>query len=94
MSNPSLDERLGGVYSIAAVVDDFIDRIMVDPKLNSNLLVDDAHHRVSRQVPRHRDGLLGDRGAATGHRALDEGTAPDDRTRSAGRRVGDSGGER
>ena len=28
---PSLYERLGGVYSIATVIDDFIDRIMVDP---------------------------------------------------------------
>ena len=43
----SLYERLGGVYSIASVVDDFIDRIMVDPRLNSNPLVDEAHHRVS-----------------------------------------------
>jgi hemoglobin len=43
----SLYERLGGVYSIATVVDDFIDRIMVDPRLNSNPLVDEAHHRVS-----------------------------------------------
>jgi hypothetical protein len=44
----SLYERLGGVYSIATVVDDFIDRIMDDPRLNSNPLVDEAHHRVSR----------------------------------------------
>ena len=29
----SLYERLGGVYAIAVVVDDFIDRIMVDPRL-------------------------------------------------------------
>ncbi len=43
----SLYERLGGVYAIATVVDDFIDRIMVDPRLNSNPLVDEAHHRVS-----------------------------------------------
>jgi hemoglobin len=43
---PSLYDRLGGVYSIATVVDDFIDRIMVDPRLNSNPLVDEAHHRV------------------------------------------------
>jgi hemoglobin len=43
----SLYERLGGVYSIASVVDDFIDRIMFDPRLNSNPLVDEAHHRVS-----------------------------------------------
>ena len=51
MSNnlkPSLYERLGGVYSIASVVDDFIDRIMSDPKLNANPLVDEAHHRVSK----------------------------------------------
>ncbi|HEX9926873.1 MAG TPA: group 1 truncated hemoglobin [Anaerolineae bacterium] len=42
----SLYERLGGIYSIAVVVDDFIDRIMVDPRLNANPLVDEAHHRV------------------------------------------------
>jgi hemoglobin len=44
----SLYERLGGVYPIAAVVDDFIDQIMSDPRLNANPLVDEAHHRVSR----------------------------------------------
>ena len=43
---PSLYERLGGVYTIATVVDDFIDRIMTDPRLNSNPLIDEAHHRV------------------------------------------------
>jgi hemoglobin len=42
----SLYDRLGGVYSIATVVDDFIDRIMVDQRLNANPLVDEAHHRV------------------------------------------------
>lgn len=48
MSTPSLYERLGGVYAIAAVVDDFIDRIMDDPRLNANPKVDEAHHRVSK----------------------------------------------
>jgi hemoglobin len=43
---PSLYTRLGGVYSIATVVDDFIDRVMNDPRLNANPLVDEAHHRV------------------------------------------------
>jgi len=43
----SLYDRLGGVYSIATVVEDFIDRIMVDPRLNANPRVDEAHHRVS-----------------------------------------------
>jgi hemoglobin len=42
----SLYERLGGVYSIATVTDDFIDRMMVDPRLNANPRVDEAHHRV------------------------------------------------
>lgn len=42
----SLYDRLGGVYAIACVVDDFIDRIMADPRLNKNPLVDEAHHRV------------------------------------------------
>jgi hemoglobin len=43
----SLYERLGGVYAIAAVVDDFVNRIMDDPRLNANPKVDEAHHRVS-----------------------------------------------
>jgi hemoglobin len=46
MATPSLYERLGGVYSIATVVDDFIDRIMIDPRLNANPRVDEVHHRV------------------------------------------------
>ena len=45
---PSLYERFGGVYAIAAVVDDFIDRVMDDPRLNANPKVNEAHHRVSR----------------------------------------------
>jgi hemoglobin len=44
--SPSLYERLGGVYSIATVMGDFIDRIMVDPRLNANPRVDETHHRV------------------------------------------------
>jgi hemoglobin len=42
----SLYERLGGVYNIATVVDDFIDRVMADPRLNANPAVDEAHHKV------------------------------------------------
>jgi hemoglobin len=44
---PSLYDRLGGVYNIAAVVDDLIDRVMSDARLNANPRVDEAHHRVS-----------------------------------------------
>jgi hemoglobin len=46
LKKPSLYDRLGGVYSIATVVDDFIDRIMIDPRLNANPQVNEAHHRV------------------------------------------------
>jgi hemoglobin len=42
----SLYERLGGVYSIACVVDDFIDRVMSDPRLNANAAVNEAHHKI------------------------------------------------
>src|SRR2546425_5797664 len=45
-SQPSLYERLGGIYSIATVVDDFIDRVMNDPRLNANPAVNEAHHKV------------------------------------------------
>jgi hemoglobin len=45
-SKASLYERLGGVYSIACVVDDLIDRVMSDSRLNANARVDEAHHKV------------------------------------------------
>ena len=32
---PSLYQRLGGIYSIAVVVDDLIDRVMTDPRLSN-----------------------------------------------------------
>src|SRR5918912_4528668 len=44
----SLYDRLGGVYAIAAVIDDLIDRVMDNPRLNANPKVDEAHHRVSK----------------------------------------------
>ena len=49
MTEPTqtLYERLGGIYPIATVVDDFIDRVMADPRLNANPKVDEAHHRVT-----------------------------------------------
>jgi hemoglobin len=46
-NQPSLYERLGGVYSIATVVDDLINRIMVDTRLNANPEVDKALKRLS-----------------------------------------------
>src|ERR1022692_2511291 len=44
----TLYERLGGVFAIATVVDDFIDRIMDDHRLNANPKVNEAHHKVAR----------------------------------------------
>jgi len=43
---PSLYELLGGIYSISCVVDDLIDRVMTDARLNANPLVNEAHHKV------------------------------------------------
>src|SRR6266849_1008420 len=43
---PSLYDRLGGIYSIATVIDDLIDRVMTDARLNANPAVNEAHHRV------------------------------------------------
>ena len=43
---PSLYERLGGIYSISCVVDDLIDRVMTDARLNANPSVNEAHHKV------------------------------------------------
>ncbi len=45
-NQPSLYDRLGGVYSIATVVDELVDRVMADPRLNANPAVDEAHHKV------------------------------------------------
>ena len=42
----SLYDRLGGIYSIAVVVDDFIDHVMADARLNANPAVNEAHHKV------------------------------------------------
>jgi hemoglobin len=44
---PTLYERLGGAFSIATVVDDLIDHVMHDARLNANPAVDEAHHKVS-----------------------------------------------
>jgi hemoglobin len=46
MPPATLYERLGGVYAIATVVDDFIDRVMNNPILNANPKVNEAHHKV------------------------------------------------
>jgi hypothetical protein len=43
----ALYDRLGGVYSIATVVEDLIDQVMVDPRL-------DANPRVMRRITKCR----------------------------------------
>jgi hemoglobin len=47
-AEPTLYETLGGVYAIATVIDDLVDRLLVDPRLNANPRVDEAHHRAPR----------------------------------------------
>jgi hemoglobin len=43
-----LYDRLGGVYSIATVVDDFIERLLVNPTLNANPAINQARARVPK----------------------------------------------
>jgi hemoglobin len=45
---PSLYDRLGGVYSIATVVDDFIERLLVNATLNANPAINEARRRVPK----------------------------------------------
>jgi len=44
----SLYERLGGVYAIASVVDDFIERLLVNDILNANPKIEEARARVPK----------------------------------------------
>jgi hemoglobin len=44
----SLYDRLGGVYNIAAVVDDFIERLLVNQTLNANPAINLARARVPK----------------------------------------------
>jgi hemoglobin len=45
---PSLYERLGGVYNIATVIDDFIERLLVNATLNANPAIKEARTRVPK----------------------------------------------
>lgn len=45
---PTLYERLGGVYAIAAVVDDFIERLLVNDTLNANPKISMARTSVPK----------------------------------------------
>ncbi len=44
----SLYDRLGGVYSIATVVDDFIERLLVNDILNANPKIDESRKRLPK----------------------------------------------
>jgi hemoglobin len=44
----TLYERLGGTYSIATVVDDFIERLLVNTTLNANPAIKEARTRVPK----------------------------------------------
>lgn len=48
ISTESLYQRLGGVYAIATVVDDFIERALVNDVLNANPAINAARTRVPK----------------------------------------------
>jgi len=45
----SLYDRLGGVYPISVVVDDFIERLLVNDTINANPAIREAREHVPRQ---------------------------------------------
>ncbi|MGQ0836488.1 MAG: group I truncated hemoglobin [Gammaproteobacteria bacterium] len=45
----SLYDRLGGAYPISVVVDDFIERLLVNDTLNANPAINEARQRVPKQ---------------------------------------------
>lgn len=47
-AKPSLYDRLGGLYPISAVVDDFIERVYVNATLNANPNIDKARNAVRK----------------------------------------------
>lgn len=49
-TEPALYQRLGGVYGIAPVVEDFIDRLYVNDQLNANPKINEARDRVPQAV--------------------------------------------
>ena len=50
----TLYERLGGVYAIATVVDDFIERLLVNDVLNANPAIKAARDRVPKAGLKYR----------------------------------------
>ena len=50
----SLYDRLGGVYAIASVVDDFIERLLVNDILNANPAIKEARNRVPKAGLKYR----------------------------------------
>jgi len=46
--NPTLYERLGGAWKIAILVDDFIDRLLADPRFDANPRLKEASLHVSK----------------------------------------------
>jgi len=53
-TQPSLYQRLGGVYSIATVIDNFIERLLVNETLNANPAIDSARTRVPKAGLKYR----------------------------------------
>ncbi|HET6273634.1 MAG TPA: group 1 truncated hemoglobin, partial [Bacteroidota bacterium] len=49
-----LYDRLGGVYAIASVVDDFIERLLVNDILNANPAIKEARDRVPKAGLKYR----------------------------------------
>jgi len=54
LQEKSFYDRLGGVYAIATVVDDFIERLLVNDVLNANPKIKEARERVPKAGLKYR----------------------------------------
>ena len=53
-TGPSLYERVGGINTIAMLADDLVDRSYVDPVLNANPRIAEAHRRFPRSIYKYQ----------------------------------------
>lgn len=58
MENQSLYERLGGVIKITEFVDNLVDRVNMDPVIQANPNMEEAHHRFPKEVTKFQVTLM------------------------------------
>ena len=58
METKPLYERLGGVIKIAEIVDNLVERVNIDPVIQANPTMEEAHKRFPKAVTKFQVTLL------------------------------------